>query len=47
MLLNVIDGVGDPDPVFTLQDRYDVWRAREIDALTQDEQDRDQEEEEA
>jgi len=27
MLLNVIDGIGGPDPVFQLQDRYDTWRS--------------------
>ncbi len=26
LTLNVVDGQSDPDPVFTLQERYDVWR---------------------
>jgi len=28
MNLNVRDGASDPDPVYTLEDRYDAWKAR-------------------
>jgi hypothetical protein len=32
MSLNFIGGVQDPDPVFVLQDRYDIWRRNHLDA---------------